>query len=369
MNMTQDVSGASGHPALFTPLRLGEMELPNRIVMAPLTRLRASTDGMPTSLMTTYYRQRASMGLIVTEGTWPVLEGRTWIGQPSISTTKQVDGWKRIADAVHDAGGRIAMQIMHGGRVSHPSLTLSGRVVAPSAIAGPYPIRTPGGKAQAPIPHTLLENEIRQLVEQFVAASRRAIDAGMDAVELHGANGYLIHQFFSPAANRRHDTYGGSAENRARFAIEVTRAVAREIGGSRTAIRLSPANPIQAMDEFNQADVQETYCSYARAVAPLGLAFLDILHEDPKGSLVQAIRQYAGSPLIVNTGFQHLTTRESAIAQMASGAGDAIGVGRAAIANPDLVDRWKAEYPLNVPDQMTFYTPGAHGYTDYPMMA
>lgn len=355
--------------AMFAPTRLGRLELPNRLVMAPLTRLRATADGMPTPLMAEYYAQRASMGLIITEGTWPTREGRTWIGQPGIETAAQVTGWRAVTDAVHDAGGRIAMQLMHGGRVSHPLLTGTDRIVAPSPRPGPNRIRVPGGTALPPVPHALTEKEIAHVIEQFVTAARQAIDAGMDAIELHGANGYLIHQFLSPAANWRADAYGTGPEGRARFAIELTRAVAAEIGADRTGIRLSPANAIQAMAEHDPADVQETYCAYARAVAPLGLAFLDVLHEDPAGNLVQSIRRSAAAPLITNTGFSSPTSREEAIAQVTAGCADAVGVGRPAIANPDLVERWRAGLPENDTDPTTFYVGGARGYTDYPTIA
>lgn len=351
---------------MFTPTRLGTIELNNRLVMAPLTRLRATDEGVPTTLMAEHYAQRASLGLIITEGTWPTMEGRTWIRQPGIETAEQVAGWRTVTDAVHEAGGRIAMQIMHGGRVSHPQLTGTGRIIAPSALPGPHPIRVPGGTARPPVPHALTEAEIPVIIDQFVAAARNAIDAGMDAVELHGANGYLLHQFLSPSANRRTDAYGAGPAERARFAIELTHAVSAEIGAGRTGIRLSPANPIQGMDEHDPADVQETYCAYARAVAPLGLAFLDVLHEDPAGPLVQNIRRSAGAPLITNTGFSSPTSRDEAIAQVHGQCADAVGVGRPAIANPDLVARWRAGLPENEPDPRTFYTGGAHGYTDYP---
>ncbi|MHA2787623.1 alkene reductase [Corynebacterium sp. S7] len=351
---------------MFTPTTFGALELPNRLVMAPLTRLRAGDDGVPGELMAQYYAQRASMGLIITEGTWPVIEGRTWTGQPGIETAQQVAGWRVVADAVHAAGGRIAMQIMHGGRVSHPLLTGTGRIVAPSAKAGPNPIRVPSGKAQPPVPHALGEEEIPLVVEQFVTAARNAIDAGMDAVELHGANGYLLHQFFSPAVNVREDAYGGTPANRASFAVEVTRAVVAEIGAERTGVRISPAHPIQGMDEHDPLDVQETYCAYAREVSSLGLAFLDVLHENPSGDLVQNIRSSAGAPLITNTGFSSPTSREEAIAQVVNGCADAAAVGRPVIANPDLAERWRAGLPENEIDPATFYTGGARGYTDYP---
>ena len=353
---------------LFTPVRLGALDLPNRLVMAPLTRLRAGDRGVPNDLMAEYYRQRAAMGLIVTEGTWPVLAGRTWLGQPGIETPEQVRGWARIADAVHAAGGRIAMQVMHGGRVSHPDVTGTGRIVSASATAAPGPARIPTGKTAAPTAHELTAAEIPMVIDQFVAGARRALDAGMDAVELHGANGYLIHQFCSPAANLRTDDWGGTPAKRARFAIEVTRAVAEAVGAERTGIRISPEHLVQGMDETDQQATRETYTTWAQAIAPLGLAFIDILHQAPDSSLVQEIRRLSGAPLIVNTGFAVPTTRAEARRILDGNLADAVGVGRAVIANPDLVARWRADRPENPADQGTFYTGGASGYIDYPVL-
>lgn len=220
--------------AMFTPARLGSVDLANCLVVAPFTRLRATEDGVPADLMAEHYAQRASMGMIITEGTWPTIEGRTWIGQPGIETPEQVRGWRKVADAVHKAEGKITMQIMHGGRVSHPLLTGTGRIVAPSALPSPDPIRVPGGSTLPPAPHALTEDEIPQVIEQFVAAARNAMEAGMDAVEFHGANGYLLHQFLSPASNIRDNRYGSTPEGRARLAIEITHTVAAEIGADRT---------------------------------------------------------------------------------------------------------------------------------------
>lgn len=346
---------------LFRPVRLGSLDLPNRLVMAPLTRLRADHDGVPTDLMVEHYRQRAGLGLIVTEGTWPVQEGRTWIEQPGIETDAHARGWRRVTDAVHAEGGRIAMQIMHGGRVSHPELTGTGRIVAPSAVASPRLIRVGDGKVLPPAPHALDGDEIQMVIAQFVAAAERAIDAGMDAVEVHGANGYLVHQFFSPGANQRTDEYGGTPEHRARFAVEVTRAVAAAVGAERTGIRLSPDT-----SESGLEDTLAAYGAFADAVAPLGLAFVDVLHEDPTGELVQAIRRRSGAPLVANSGFGSPTTREEATHLVVGGFAEAVGVGRPAIANPDLAVRWRHALPENEADPSTFYTGGSVGYTDYP---
>lgn len=353
---------------LFTPTTLGGVELPNRLVMAPLTRLRAGDEGVPGDLLVEHYRQRASLGLIITEGTWPVMEGRTWIGQPGIETARQQAGWARVTEAVHAAGGRIAMQIMHGGRVSHPTLTRTGRIVAPSATAAPQPIRIPGGKAAPPVAHALETAEIPVLIAQFVAAARRAIDAGMDAVELHGANGYLIHQFFSPAANHRQDAYGGTPAKRARFAIEAVHAVAEAIGAERTGIRISPGHEFQGMAENDPEQTHETYAIFADAIAPLKLAFVDMLHENPGSHLVQDIRRRSGTALIANTGFTVSTTKEEAAWIISEGHAEAAGVGRPVIANPDLAARWQHGYPENTADPATFYSHDASGYTDYPAL-
>lgn len=354
---------------LFDQLTLGRTDLDNRVVMAPLTRLRADERGVPGELAVEHYAQRAGMGLVITEGTYPVAEGRTWMGQPGIETPEQVAGWARVADAVHAAGGRIAMQIMHGGRIAHPSITGTGRVVSASALAAPGEVRTAdGGKAEHPVAHALSEQEIAEVVDGFVAAARNAVEAGVDAVELHGANGYLLHQFLSPASNHRTDAYGGSPENRARIVVEVVTAVAAAIGADRTGIRLSPQHDIQGAVETDDAETAATYAALAEGLAPLGLAFVDVLQADLRGELVQRIRSIAGAPLIGNSGFAAQTTREEAAALVEEGVVDAVAVGRAAIANPDLVARWRADAEENVPDASTFYGPDARGYTDYPAL-
>jgi 2,4-dienoyl-CoA reductase-like NADH-dependent reductase (Old Yellow Enzyme family) len=307
--------------------------------------------------------------MIVTEGTWPVQEGRTWIGQPGLETEEHVAGWKRVTDAVHAAGGTIVTQLMHGGRISHPTITGTGRVVSASALAGPGTIRIPDGKTHLPVAHALTEPEVQEAVAGFAAAARNAIRAGFDGVEVHGANGYLVHQFLSPATNERTDGYGGSAENGARFAIEVVSAVADAIGADRVGIRLSPEHNIQGALEDDVVETTATYAAVARGLAPLGIAFVDILHADPAGELVQGIRRELGAPLIANTGFGTVTTREEAVHLVESGIADAVAVGRAAIANPDLAERWAARHELNDHDASTFYVGGPRGYIDYPTVA
>ncbi len=354
---------------LFEPAAFGALSLSNRVVMAPLTRTRATDDGVPTDVMVEYYRQRAGQGLIITEGTWPVAEGKSYAGQPGIETPAQIEGWRRIADAVHDAGGTIVMQLMHGGRVSHPEISGQPRVVGPSALAAPGGTHTPVGKVRMPVAHALTLEEIPEVVEQFVQAARNAIAAGLDGVEVHGANGYLVHEFLSPASNVRDDRYGGTPENRARFAIEVTRAVAEAVGADRTGIRLSPQHNIQGVLEEDDSDALETYLALADGLADAGLAFVDVLHAAPGSDIVQRVRRAVGAPLIANSGFAVPTTREEAEALLADGWADAVAAGRPAIANPDLAERWRRGADLNEPRPALFYGRTAEGYTDYPSLA
>ncbi|MFJ4175121.1 alkene reductase [Microbacterium sp. NPDC089696] len=353
--------------SLFEPAAFGALALSNRVVMAPLTRTRADDDGVPTETMAEYYRQRAGQGLIITEGTWPAAEGKSYPGQPGIVTPAQIEGWRRIAEAVHEAGGTIVMQLMHGGRVGHPEISGEPRVVGPSALAAPGETHTPVGKAQMPVAHALTLDEIPMVVEQFARAARNAIAAGLDGVEVHGANGYLVHEFLSPVSNIRDDRYGGSPENRARFAIEVTRAVAAAVGADRTGIRLSPQHNIQGVLEEDDADARATYLAVAEGLA-LDLAFVDVLAADPTTELVQSIRRTAGAPFIVNTGFSVPTTFAAAEELVTGGWADAVAAGRPVIANPDLVTRWHAEAELNEPRPALFYGRTAEGYTDYPAL-
>lgn len=353
---------------LFSPVTLGDLHLPNRVVMAPLTRMRSSAEGVPGDLVVEHYAQRAGLGLIITEGTFPSAESRSYPGQPGIVTPEQTEGWRRVADAVHAHGGRIVMQLMNGGRVSHTAITGTERIVAPSAIAIQGEVHTPEGKLPFPVPHALTLDELATVRDEFVAAARNAIAAGLDGVEVHAANGYLLHQFLSPASNQRDDQYGGSPENRARFVVEVTEAIAAEIGAGRVGIRLSPAHNIQDALETDAADVTATYGILADALAPLGLAYLSVLHAEPTGALVKDLRTRFGGGLITNSGFGAITTRDEAIDLIDDSHADAVAVGRLALANPDLVERWKGEHPVNEPNPATFYAAGAEGYTDYPRL-
>lgn len=351
---------------LFSPMKLGAMELPNRLVMAPLTRIRAGRAGIPGPLLVEHYRQRASLGLIVSEGTYPSHAGQGFAGQPGLVTAEQLAGWANVTSAVHEEGGRIFAQVMHAGRVSHEGITGGHRVIAPSALAIEGETRTYEGKKPYPVPHSPSTGELAGVIQEFVTASVKAIEAGFDGVELHGANGYLLHEFLSPGSNQRDDTYGGTPENRARFVIEVTQAVVAAIGAQCVGIRLSPEHNIQGTLELDAADVRETYGILVDALEPLGLAYLSVLHRDPASALVQELRSKFKGTFLVNSGFGVITTREEALSLLADDLADAVVVGRPAIANPDLVRRWQEDLPLNEPDAATFYGPDAIGYTDYP---
>jgi 2,4-dienoyl-CoA reductase-like NADH-dependent reductase (Old Yellow Enzyme family) len=354
---------------LFSPVTLGDLELANRVVMAPLTRLRSGASGVPGDLVVEHYRQRAGVGLIITEGTYPSAESRAYPGQPGIVTDEQAAGWRRVADAVHAEGGRLVMQVMHGGRVSHTDITGTDRIVAPSAIAIDGQAHGPNGKVDYPVPHALTTEEARAALADIVAASERAVAAGLDGVEVHGANGYLLHEFLSPASNQRDDVYGGSPEDRARFVVEVVTAVAEAIGAGRVGLRISPEHNVQGVLETDHDDVRATYGHLVDQLRPLGLAYLSVLHVEPAGELVQELRRRFDGPIVANSGFGTVTTRAEAVALIDAAHADAIAVGRPVIANPDLVQRWAGEHPENEPNAALFYAAGAEGYTDYPTLA
>lgn len=355
--------------SLFTPLSVGALDLSNRLIMAPLTRMRSGVDGVPGPLVVEHYRQRASLGLIVTEGTYPSYAGQGFQRQPGLVTPEQIDGWRAVADAVHHDGGRIVAQVMHAGLVTHEATTGGHEVVAPSAIAIDGETRTYEGKKPFPVPRALDADELPGIIDEFVLASRNAVEADLDGVELHSANGYLLHEFLAPSSNQRTDQYGGSPENRARFVIEVAAAVAAEIGADRVGIRISPEHNVQGALELDAEETRATYAALLDGLAPLGLAYLSILHKEPGGALVQELRARFGGPVLLNNGFGVITTREEALAILDDGLADGVVVGRPAIANPDLARRWQENLPLNDPDSKTFYSDGAAGYTDYPYLA
>lgn len=354
---------------LFTPVTLGSLALSNRVVMAPLTRMRAGAEGVPGDLLVEHYRQRATTGLIITEGTYTSPVSRAYPGQPGIVTDQQIAGWRRVTEAVHGEGGVIVMQLMHGGRVSHPDITGGLTPVAPSAIAIDGEAHTPSGIRPFPVPHALTEPEIHDVAAELALAARNAIDAGFDGVEVHSANGYLLHEFLSPASNVRTDSYGGSPENRARLGIEAVTAVAREVSADRVGIRISPSHDIQDVIESDADVTRATYDALITGIAPLGLAYLSVLHHEPAGEFVQHLRAKFGGPLMANSGFGVLTTRDEASDLITDGSAEVVAVGRQVIANPDLVRRWRDDHPLNEPNASTFYGPGAEGYTDYPALA
>src|SRR4051794_3573630 len=352
---------------LFDSLDVGAWTLPNRLVMAPLTRNRAE-DTVPGDLAVEYYAQRASAGLIITEGSQPSARGQGYLNTPGFHSPEQLAGWRRVADAVHAKGGRIVAQLMHAGRISHPDNTGGEEIIAPSALAAPDEMFTADGPKPFPVPREIATDEIPAVIDEYVTAARNAIEAGLDGVEVHAANGYLIHQFLAPGSNERTDGYGGSPGNRARFGIEVTRAVAEAIGADRVGIRISPAHNIQGATETDEADVAATYTALVEAIAPLGLAYLSVLAE-PSDELVQKLRAAFGGVLIANDGFGRITTREKAQAILDQDLADAVAVGRLFLANPDLPKRWETGAELNEPDEATFYGGGAEGYTDYPSLA
>jgi len=353
---------------LFSPVELGDLKLSNRITMAAMTRMRSDDAGVPTALVAEHYTQRAGPGMLVTEGTFPIQESKAYSGQPGIETDAQVEGWKKVTDSVHAAGGTIVIQLMHGGRVTHTDINGSDRIVAPSAVAIEGQVNTPNGKQAFPVPHALTLDELAETKAVLVAGARNAIRAGFDGVEIHSANGYLLHEFLSPASNVRDDQYGGSPANRARFVIEVAEAISEAIGAGRTGIRISPAHNIQDVWEKDADDVRATYEALVGGISGLGLAYLSVVHKELEGELVQDLRELFAGKVIANSGFGSLTTRDEAHALVADGHADAVAVGRLVIANPDLADRWQQEADENAPDPSLFYTPGARGYTDYPTL-
>lgn len=352
----------------FEPIRVGRWNLPQRFVMAPLTRNRAGEHQAPTSLNATYYGQRASAGLIITEGTQPSAVGQGYLDTPGMHSDAQVAGWREVAEAVHEGGGHIVVQLMHAGRIAHPDNKNGLETVAPSAIAAPGEIVTAAGQQPYPVPRALETDEIPGLVEEFVEAARRAVEAGLDGVEVHAANGYLPHQFLAPSSNERSDGYGGSPENRARLTVEITRAVAEAIGADRVGIRISPSHNIQGVLETDDAETAATYGALVDAIEPLGLAYLSILG-DPESDLVSDLRRRFDGPVVLNTGFSSVTQLHDVENILERGLGDLVAVGREFLANPDLVRRWREDAPLNAPNEQTFYGGGAQGYTDYPSLA
>jgi N-ethylmaleimide reductase len=347
----------------FTPVRVGRYTLPNRLVMAPMTRSRAKFDGTPGELAAEYYAQRASVGLIVTEGTQPSDGGQGYLMTPGIYTSAHIAGWKKVTAAVHDKGGHIFIQIMHAGRMSHPDNTPHHRQpVAPSAIAPGSPMFTATGMQDIPAPRALTTDEVHRSVADFRLAARSAIAAGADGVEIHGANGYLIQQFLAPSANTRTDEYGGSIANRSRFSIEVATAIAEEIGADRTAIRLSPGITMWGIDEGAEGPALHRYL--VAELDRLGLAYLHITQKGDE-RLLRELRARWNQSLILNRLGR---PRDQIGADVASGLADLEAYGQMVLANPDFVARLKASAPMNEADRASFFGGAAQGYTDYPVL-
>lgn len=351
---------------LFQPMMLGEIPVANRVIMAPLTRLRADPDGTPGEIVARYYAQRAGIGLIVSEGTFPTEASRGYLGQPGLVDDTHQAAWAAVASAVHERGGKIVVQLMHAGRLTHPGINGGREVLAPSAIAAPGTARTEAGKECFPIPEALTTTEAAGIADQFATAAQRAVAAGLDGVEIHAANGYLLHQFLAPNSNRRTDEYGGSPRNRTRLVEQVIDSVSDAIGPGRVGLRISPEHDVQGTLEADPGDVVETYGTLVDHVSRRGLAYLSILHRDPGGNLVQDLRHRFAGPLVLNSGFGSVTTLVDAFTLLHDAGADAVAVGRAAIANPDLVERWRDGHSLNAADPPTFYVGRAQGYVDYP---
>jgi N-ethylmaleimide reductase len=348
---------------IWQPITLGEARLPNRFAMAPMTRSRAAFDGAPGDLAAEYYAQRAGVGLIITEGAQPSDDGQGYLTTPGIYADTHVAAWRKIADAVHDRGGHIYFQLMHAGRMSHPDNTPHQRPgVAPSAIAPQVPMFTAKGMQDIPTPRELTTAEVRQTVEDFAYAARRAIEAGADGVEIHGANGYLVHQFVAPSANTRRDEYGGSIENRARFAIEVAAAIAAAVGPARTAIRLSPGLTMSGIDEGPESS--DLYRYLVPELNRLGLSYVHLMHLGDE-ALLADIRARWSQALILNRPGR---PREAIGADVAAGLADMEAYGQMILANPDFLDRLKADADLNTADPATYFGGAAPGYTDYPTL-
>ncbi|MEU3979182.1 alkene reductase [Streptomyces sp. NPDC026672] len=353
---------------LFESVTVGKWTLSNRIAMAPMTRSRARADGVPGEHAATYYAQRATAGLLIAEGTQPSAVGQGYFDTPGIHTPDQVRGWREVADAVHAAGGTLVVQLMHVGRVGHPDNKNGLENVAPSALRAPGEIFTRGGMRPYAVPRELAPDEIPGIVEEFARAARSAREAGVDGVELHAANGYLLHQFLGATSNHRTDGYGGGPTARARLTVEVARAVAEAIGAERVGVRISPSHNILGVVEDDPADTAATYGALVDGLAPLGLAYLHAL-ADPRSEPIRELRARFGGTFVANDGFGSVTDADSARRIVEEGLADVVSVGRAFIANPDLVRRWREDRPLNTADPDRFYGGDHTGYTDYPALA
>jgi N-ethylmaleimide reductase len=354
----------SASSALFSPIQLGRLELRNRVVMAPMTRSRAGADDEPTDMVVEYYRQRASAGLVIVEGTYPSFAGKGYCRTPGLVTRLQVKAWRKVTDAVHNEGGRIVAQLMHCGRVAHPdNKPRDAETVAPSAIRAKGDMYT-DTKGMQPMttPRALTRDEIPEVIAEFARATELAYDAGFDGVEAHATSGYLLAQFLSTGSNVREDDYGGSLANRVRFPVEVIRAMAAVDGGARVGFRICPGNPFNDLSDENP---EETFHRFLGDLAPLGLAYCHVirLHGVALDN-IELARAVFGGPLIVNDSYK----RDEALEIVESGRAVAVSFARSYIGNPDLVRRLAANAPLSRFDPGALYTPGPKGYVDYPTL-
>ena len=353
-------------PSLFTPIELGALTLPNRIFMAPLTRARTEIDHIPTPLMAEYYSQRASAGLIIAEATMAMEGNSSFWKEPGIYSDAQIGGWKLTTDAVHKAGGRIFLQLWHGGRACHPLLNNGAQPVAPSALRIENDeVHTPEGKQPYVMPRALADDEIPGIIAGFRKAAENAKAAGFDGVEVHGANGYLLDEFLRDGANKRTGPYGGSIANRARLLLEVIAAVSEVFGSDRVGVRISPVNSYNSMIDSDPIALSTWL---AKRLNDCNLAYLHVMRADffgiQKDDVLTPIREHYHGTIIGNMGY----SKDEGNAAIADGKTDAIAFGVPFLANPDLPARLQAGAQLNQPDPSTFYSPGAKGYTDYPAM-
>lgn len=348
---------------LFSTIPIGRYTLRNRLVMAPMTRSRADdATGVPSALAATYYRQRANAGLIITEGTYPSPTGKGYVRTPGIHSQAQIEGWRTITNAVHAEGGRIFLQLMHTGRISHPSLQPDDAIpVAPSAVQPAGKVYTATGPQDFVMPRALTTDEVSDVVNEYRLATHNALEAGFDGVELHAASGYLPEQFLSSSTNQRTDRYGGSLANRARFILDVLEAMTAEAGSDRVGIKIAPE---MGFNDISDATPQETYRYLVEQLATLKLAYLHVARTKSEFDYRAWLRPLFHGPYLQGGGL----TRESAAALVEQGQADAVVFGSLYLANPDLVQRFRANATLNAPDRDTFYTPGPHGYIDYPTL-
>jgi 2,4-dienoyl-CoA reductase-like NADH-dependent reductase (Old Yellow Enzyme family) len=346
---------------LFDPLQIGDLTVPNRIIMAPLTRKRAGVDRVPNAMMAEYYRQRAGAGLILSEATSVSPQGVGYRGTPGIWNDQQVEGWRQVTTQVHEAGGRMFLQLWHVGRISDPELLGGQLPVAPSAVAAAGHVSELRPKRPHPVPRALETEEIPGIVDDFRRGAERAKAAGFDGVELHAANGYLIDQFLQDKTNKRSDRYGGSVENRARFLLEIVDAVIEVWGADRAGVHLRPRGEEHDMGDSNPRAV---FGYVADELARRGIAFIFVREIEGEDSLLGEIKRRFGGVVIAN----ELMSKEDGERLIETGAADALAFGRDYIATPDLAERLQLGLPLNIPNKATFYGEGPEGYTDYPRM-